>query len=368
MESYTEFEYNLLSKKLTERVKELECLYSISRIARHHKNNLDKCLNEIMQEIPKGWQYPDRILAYLTYGDSHYGVEPNGGKSQRTSFQLTNGIKAELVVFYKTKDVSFIEQPFLYEEQFLLNQIGYEIQSLIEIEIKNRNELLIQQKLRKEDKLNLLGEITGGIAHELNTPLTNIIGYAQLLIDRETDLQKIRDLEKVLKSSNHASTIVKKLMYFSCEIPSSFKNIDVNELIVESVDLLKLQLQEKNISVSLRLEEGIPKLKMDPTQFSQVIFNIILNALDAMKEHGKLIVSSRHLNREVRLVITDNGIGMSEDELKLLFQPFYSKKRNTTGTGLGLPVSRGIIQAHQGRIEIDSKVDKGTSVTIVLKV
>lgn len=343
-------------------------MYSISRIARHHKSDLEKCLNEIIVEIPKGWQFPDKVSAFLSYGETSIGTKPNGEKFQTTSFQLTNGNKAELVVYYKTKDVGYIEQPFLYEEQFLLNQIGYEIQSLIEIEIKNQNERLIQQRLRKEDKLNLLSEITAGIAHELNTPLTNIMGYAQLLIDRETDLQKIADLEKVLKSSNHASAIVKKLMYFSCEIPSSFKDEDLNVLVKESVDLLKIQLKEKSISVSFRMDEKLPKLKMDSIQFAQVIFNLVLNAIDAMEENGKLILTTRRVNKEVRFVITDNGIGMTEEELKLLFQPFYSKKRNASGTGLGLPVSRGIIQAHQGRIEIDSEVGKGTSVTIILKV
>src|SRR5690606_5251066 len=105
------------------------------------------------------------------------------------------------------------------------------------------------KKFITHDRLSLLSEITAGIAHELNTPLGNILGYAELLLKKDSDQQNRNDLKKIIRSSKLARDIVKKLMFFSCEIPSQFKRLDLNKILLENLDLLSIQLNEKNIKV-----------------------------------------------------------------------------------------------------------------------
>lgn len=360
-----EFNSSVLSNNLTERVKELECLYNISRIVTIHKNDIKKALELIIEEIPKGWQHPNLVCAYLKYGENELGTKPKNEKFQSVTLQIAPNVKGELFIYYKAPSQEVISEVFLREEQALLNQIGYEISSLIELDLKKKQELVIQEKLRFNDRLNVLGELTAGIAHELNTPLGNIIGYTELLQKDEKDFDKKNDLEKVLKSAMHAREIVKKLMFFSCEMPTQFKKVDLNKLIKDAIDLLKIQLSNKSIKVNMRCSEDLPKLNLDAIQFTQVIFNIVLNAIDAMENEGLLTISTNKMHKDVRLRISDNGGGIPKDAIDKLFQPFYTNK-SQNGTGLGLSVSHGIVQAHKGRIEVDSTVGKGTQFTIIL--
>lgn len=361
-----DFNSDRLSKNLSERVKELECLYKIARIARLNKDDLDTQLSEIVKEIPNGWQHPDKMMAYLKFGTKEYGEIPTSKRFQSTIIHINADVKGELIVAYRAEPNNLNTSIFLLEEQALLNQIGFDLSSLIELDLKKQKEILIEQKLRVNDRLNLLGEITAGIAHELNTPLGNILGYTELLIKGEKDTDKSRDLQKVLKSTIHAREIVKKLMFFSCEMPSQYKKINVNDLIRENIELLKIQLLEKSIVTHLNLAEGAPDIKLDPVQFSQVIFNIVLNAIDAMKPKGSLTITTVQVQKDFRLKITDNGIGISDEDKNKLFQPFYSTK-DSPGTGLGLAVTHGIIQSHGGRIEVESQLGRGTTFTIILK-
>lgn len=359
-----DFNSNTLSRNLAERVKELECLYNISRIATIHKNDLPRALELIIKEIPNGWQYPESVKAYLKYGETEFGDQPVKEKSQAVVLQIGLEMKGELFVYFKNSNSEIVEV-FLREEQALLNQIGYEISSLIELDLKRKKELIIQEKLRFNDRLSLLGELTAGIAHELNTPLGNIIGYTELLQKDEQNSIRKNDLEKVLKSAKHAREIVKKLMFFSCEMPTQFKKGNLNKLVTECLDLLRIQLHEKSIQVNTKLSDEIPEINLDSVQFTQVIFNIVLNAIDAMNSGGTLTITSSFAHKDLRLKISDTGKGIPKDEIARLFQPFYTNK-SENGTGLGLAVSHGIVQAHKGRIEVDSTVNVGTTFTIIL--
>lgn len=360
----SDFDTNDLSKSLTERVKELECLYTISRIATKHKTNLKKALELIVNQIPNGWQFPELTQAFLKYGENEVGIPPREKDAfQSVVLKINKEMRGELFVYFKEGQQSNNPEVFLKEEQSLLNQIGYEISSLIELDNKTKHEKIIQEKLRFSDRLNVLGELTAGIAHELNTPLGNIIGYSELINKKESDPVKKNDLERILKSAVHAREIVKKLMFFSCEMPTQFKKSNLNKLIVESLDLLKIQLNDKYIKVDSDLSENLPPLVFDSFQMTQVIFNIVLNAIDAMDPFGVIEVSTESNEKEIQLSISDNGKGIPEDEISRLFQPFYTNKGHN-GTGLGLAVTYGIIQAHKGHIEVQSTVGEGTTFTL----
>lgn len=360
------FKIGDLSKNLAERVKELECLYNISRIAVVYKNQLNKAISLIINEIPNGWQFPERMGVYLEYGDFHIGSHDERAKYQMTHLDINKDLKGKLVIYFKKELNEQNIEHFLPEEQSLLNQIGHELSSLIDIDIRVKREKAIQEQLQYNDRLKLLSEITAGIAHEINTPLNNIIGYSELVANEVDSQQSKQDLSKVIKSAKHAREIVKKLMFFSCEMPSNFRLTNLNTIVKESLELMKLQITEKGIELNIQLTEELPMINMDPNQFTQVIFNLILNALDAMETGGMLTITTSHSKNDVRLRIMDNGCGISDEQLKKLFQPFYTKKRNNQGTGLGLAVSHGIVQAHGGRIEVDSTIGKGTTFVIIL--
>lgn len=357
---------DLQAKSLAERVKELECLYKISQISGNFKTDLVKALTLILAEIPKGWQFPELMQTYLVYGNMEYGIKPKDEMYQSCSFEIHPNIKGCLFVYFEKDKEPNNGQKFLIEEQALLKQIVHEISGLIELDEKRKSERLIQEKLKHSDRLNLLGELTAGIAHELNTPLGNIIGFTELLLKDESDPNKISDLNRVLKSSKHASEIVKKLLFFSCEMPSQFKKSNLNKVIKDCIDLLKIQINEKQIQVNLNLNLEIPLFKFDAIQITQVIFNMVLNAIHAMDLQGQLSIVTKQENKNIVLIIQDNGTGIPQNDLEKIFQPFNSNKEN--GAGLGLAVTHGIVQAHKGRIKVESKEGEGTCFTIYLPI
>lgn len=354
------------AKSLIERVKELECLYSIAQISGKYKSDLKKAISLILNEIPNGWQYPALMKAHLVFGNQTYGLPPQNNLYQSCKFELNTGLEGELFVYYATDKIPTNSPKFLIEEQSLLKQIVHEISGLIELDEKRQNDLLIDKILKHNDRLNLLGELTAGIAHELNTPLGNIIGFTELLLKSENDFRKINDLNRVMKSAKHASEIVKKLMFFSCEVPTQFKKHNLNKVINDCIDLLKVQINEKQIQVETDLNDQIPLFKFDSIQMTQVIFNLVINAIQAMDNKGELNITTQLNQNNVVLTVSDNGLGIPDERLKQIFQPFKSYKNN--GTGLGLAVTHGIVLAHGGKIRVESKLNKGTQFTINLPI
>ena len=189
-----DFTSNQLSINLAERVKELECLYNISRIVRTKKHSLDHALELILNEIPKGWQFPEHMAAHLKFGPNEFGNAPIDGNFQSVYLQITNDLNGELFVYFKSSPKNMLNVYFLREEQALLNQIGNEVASLIEINVNLQKEELIKEKMRSSDRLKLLSELTAGVAHELNTPLGNIMGYSELLLESNVNAQQKQDL------------------------------------------------------------------------------------------------------------------------------------------------------------------------------
>lgn len=354
-----------LTLHLQERVKELTCLYAISKIAQDNTTNIEETLQKIPKVISSGWQFPNELMVNIKVDDKEFG-EPGIRKPfQKALIKINNRKRGTLTVWYdneisKTTGV----KKFLKEEQQLINQIAVELSTIIDRHELREREKLHALTIRNNDRLNVLGELTGGIAHELNTPLGNILGYAELLKRSETDFNKKEDLQKIIVSTLNAREIVKKLMYFSCDMPSQFDIVDLNKIIVESVDLLQIQLKDAMVKTVLNLDEEIPKRRIDPIQFSQVIFNLVLNAIASMPNGGVLEISTGFNKNQIILKIKDEGCGINKSEIHKIFQPFFTTKKS--GTGLGLAVVHGIVQSHQGAIQVSSKLGKGTEFIITL--
>jgi signal transduction histidine kinase len=262
-------------------------------------------------------------------------------------------------------DVDPGEQPlFLPEEQQLLDKVALELSLIVERHERRAQQALMQAHLRSNDRLAILGELTAGIAHELNTPLGNVLGYAELLKGTEVEPERRSDLQRIIDSALIGREIVKKLMYFSCEMPAQFQPTDVEQAIRGTVRLIDHRLKERDVMIDWDLAPGLPDLRLDTVQFAQVITNLILNAVAAMPTGGRITIASRKLDTAVELTVTDTGTGITEENLKRIFQPFFTTKDVGEGTGLGLAVVHGIMKAHQGDVNVRSEVGVGTTFTL----
>jgi len=236
------------------------------------------------------------------------------------------------------------------------------------------NEKLLQQQLIQSEKLSAIGELISGIAHELNNPLTGVMGYSQLLQLRE-DLDD-RAKESLLKINNLAlrcQKIVQNLLSFARKQKPERKLADINEILEKTVELRSYDLQVNNIEISRELDADLPKTIADAHQLQQVFLNLLTNGEQAMLEaHGKgrLTIRTRTNSQQTKILIeiTDDGPGIPERHLTRIFDPFFTTKEVGKGTGLGLSISYGMIKEHGGNIYARSRLGKGTTFTIELPI
>lgn len=241
------------------------------------------------------------------------------------------------------------------------------------VSLKERDDQLkefTRQQIIRSERLATLGQLSAGVAHEINNPLTGVLTYVRLIKKRldkrgDSDIEFRRYLDKVENETERVSTIVKNLLDFARQRDPNLKLVDVNLVINESLDLLehKLRLQYVEVEKSLAT---LDRITADFSQLQQVFMNLIINAVEAMEQGGKLFISSRYLEEQkmVEIVFRDNGVGIPKENLPKIFEPFYTTKAK--GTGMGLAVVFGIIAQHKGEIDVASEVGKGTAFFIRL--
>jgi two-component system NtrC family sensor kinase len=219
----------------------------------------------------------------------------------------------------------------------------------------------LEEQLLQAEKLSSIGLLAAGIAHEINTPIAGISSYTQMLLKElpESDRRK-EVLEKIENQTFRAAEIVAGLLNFSRMSDSKFTDLDINQLINESLALLKHQLRGSQIKVESKFDPSLPKVHGNSGKLQQVFINLFLNARDAMPSGGDLTIETGMIESMVVVDILDTGTGISEENQKRIFDPFFTTKTVGKGTGLGLSVSYGIIQEHGGRILVDSSAGKGT--------
>jgi PAS domain S-box-containing protein len=228
----------------------------------------------------------------------------------------------------------------------------------------------LERQLLQSEKLSTIGTMISGIAHELNNPLTSIIGNLQLLMRRDIPDEIRGKLDIIFKESQRSARIVSGLLSFAQEHKPERRLTNVKDTIMESVKLKEYEMSASNIGIRLFLDDDLPETLCDPFQLQQVFINVINNARDAMAEKGGGILAVRTSRDEDKIVIEfeDNGPGISEERLKRIFDPFFSTKEVGKGTGLGLSMAYGIIKEHGGTISVDSQPGTGTTFTIMLPI
>jgi len=227
-------------------------------------------------------------------------------------------------------------------------------------------------------KLASMGEMSAGVAHELNSPLTAIVGNSQLLL-RETspDNPQHQLIKDIHSSGIRCQRIIKNLLTFSRQDELSFEEVDLNEVIESALALAAYQIEKSKIELVVKLTPDIPKLSGSSNGLEQIIVNLLLNAKDAVEEKlrgdrsaekGTITIETRlHPDGALAIVnITDNGCGIEQKHVPQIFNPFYTTKQSGKGTGLGLSVSLGIAQVHGGFIDLETAVGTGSTFSLIL--
>ena len=228
------------------------------------------------------------------------------------------------------------------------------------------------QQLQLTDRLAAVGELAAGVAHELNNPLCAVRAYAEFLKSRQgLDEAARNDAETIHKEALRASAITGNLLSFASRHQPNRSMISINEAIEKGLELCKPGLEANSIQVVTQLDPHIPRTMADFFQMEQVVFNIISNAEHAMAEaHGKgrLSLRTQTTDTTIQMTISDNGPGISEENLDRIFDPFFTTKEVGQGTGLGLSICFGIVQEHGGNIHAKSVLGEGTTVVVELPI
>jgi two-component system NtrC family sensor kinase len=225
-----------------------------------------------------------------------------------------------------------------------------------------RNLADTQHQLAQADKLASVGRLAAGIAHEINNPLTGVLSYASLLRKRmEHDPSACEDLDVIVRETVRCRDIIRGLLDFARPAAPARKVMDLNEVVRRAVSVVMTQLSLNHVDLSLDMASDLPAVHADANQIQQVVVNLLLNAADAIgTEGGRIRVTTRpSLPSWVELLLEDNGRGIPPEDLPRIFEPFFTTKGNH-GTGLGLAVSWGIVEAHGGALEVQSEPGRGT--------
>lgn len=221
--------------------------------------------------------------------------------------------------------------------------------------------MLFEQLVRRE-KLAALGELVGGVAHEINTPLTGILAFAQLLLTQGNTVDAHQAAETIVSETKRAARIVGKLLTFARQNPPERIPTDLNQVLEDTLELRHYPLRVQEIALNVDLDKDLPTTWADPFQLQQVFLNLLSNAEQAVVAGGgerDIVVRTRRKGDRLIVTIADSGAGIAPEHLPHIFNPFYTTKPRGIGTGLGLSISDGIVREHSGTLRVESLPGRG---------
>lgn len=243
-------------------------------------------------------------------------------------------------------------------------------QSMVHLDNAFRELKEKQRQLIEAEKLASVGILAAGIAHEISNPLTSVLTFSTLMLEKTPEGDPNREkLSLMVRETVRAREIVRQLLTFAKETPINLRPMDVNQPVAEAVKTLTEQGVFHDIELVMELSDQLPLVQIDPDRITQVMLNMLINATHAiLKRPGRIEIKTKRVDQWVEIIISDTGIGIPKEHLGRIFEPFFSTKEQTKGTGLGLAVSYGIIKKHGGTIEVSSKVGEGTTFTVRLPI
>jgi signal transduction histidine kinase len=349
--------------KLSERVKELTCLYGIAQIASNPDLPMERKLADIARILPPAWQYPRRAGARITI-DGQVFQSPgfrHGARRQTAAIRIGGRNRGTVEVHYRDGRSLPQVNPFLDEEQNLIDNIAGQVAFMIEHEEARSAKAELREQLIRADRLAAIGQLAAGVAHELNEPLNTILGLAQLVRKMPgLPAQSLEDLDKITEASLHARSIIRELLIFARQGEPGRAQVNLNRIIMDELALFEALCGKSCVELRRIVAPDLPEITADKSQIRQVISNLVVNALQAMPDGGVLTLQTFFDASRVYLAVEDNGIGMSPEVKENAFMPFFTTKDVDQGTGLGLSVVHGIVSLHKGEIRVESEQGKGS--------
>jgi two-component system NtrC family sensor kinase len=250
-------------------------------------------------------------------------------------------------------------------------QLEYKVQKKSEELSEAQNELINVERIAS------LGKLSASVAHEINNPLSGILIYTKLVhkqlenqeITREKRENMLRQLKLIETETKRCGDIVKGLLDFSHKDQDDFEERHLNEILQGTYELMMHHIKIANITFLTDLSAKHDTIYCSPNQIKQACIAILVNASEAVSENGEIVIRTKNNDlKTVRLEISDNGSGIAQEDIPHIFEPFFSTKREARGIGLGLAIVHGIVQNHNGKVEVDSVVGRGTTVSLIFPV
>ena len=249
------------------------------------------------------------------------------------------------------------------------NTVAIIVRDITERRQAAEREKLLQQELSVSMRLAAIGELAAGVAHEINNPLTGVLGFSERLLRKSTDEEIRLDLERIHNEAQRMVKVMDNLRTFTRRRESEKQYSDINDILHETLELRAYELKTGNIEVVTDFTPSLPEIEVDSQQIQEVFLNIILNAEQVMTEAhagGKLTIKTKKIKNHVRISFADDGPGILAEHLDKLFDPFFTTRGEKGGTGLGLSVCHGIVAGHGGRLYARSKPGEGATFFVEL--
>jgi two-component system NtrC family sensor kinase len=311
------------------------------------------------------------FLLVILYFSTTRIIKPLQGMVVATQ-EIAKGDLDHKVDVQSTDEIGYLAASFnqMTEKLKAANDELIEWGKTLERKVEERTKELIEMQthLIQSEKLASLGKLAAGVAHEINNPLGGILIYSHLLLEEtEKSTPEYENLRKIIKETARCKDIVKGLLEFARPKEPEMAPTDINDVVNRALSIFERQALFQNIRI-IKSYSDLPRIVADGAQLQQVFTNIIVNAAEAMDGNGVLTIkTSLDTKTEcIKIGFTDSGHGIKEEDKERLFEPFFTTKEVGKGTGLGLAISYSIVQKHQGSIEVESEIGKGSTFTVIL--
>lgn len=389
--------------ELMEKNRALFSLYSIAQTMGNAQMSFEAKVKRIASIVPQGFHYPDRTFCTITTdhmsvtsleqdGDADLAEARESALTSENPSDMADKItldrvpdphllphlserifvnsvqKGTVEVFLASSESREIKRlcrdnssPFNREEKNLLRTVARHLAVVMEKREADQKEARLMAQLQHSDRLAKTGELAAGIAHELNNPLGNILGYAQLAAKAEgLPVQVCQDLDRIIQITLHAREVIKKLMFFSRQVPPRRELIDIRVHLDSALQFMESICKKNHVDVIRNYHDKPTLFSFDPSQFMQVMMNLIMNALHAMPQGGTLTLETYQDEESLSLVVKDTGVGMDQETVRQIFTPFFTTRPLDQGTGLGLSVVHGILESHNASVDVASEKGRGS--------